>query len=136
LYSAAPFDAGAASAMLPHAHALLLNEIEAQQLEAATGRALIELPVPHIIVTLGSKGARWIETGTGKTTEVTALRVTAVDTTGAGDTFAGYIASALARGLSPEDAMRLATKAAALKVTRKGTADAIPSLAEVEAFNP
>ena len=64
------------------------------------------------------------------------MSVKAVDTTGAGDTFAGYIAAALEDGTSPEDAMALACKAAALKVTRHGAADVIPTRSEVDAFTP
>ena len=57
-----------------------------------------------------------------------------VDTTAAGDTFAGYLVAGLAEGMSPAAAMRLAAGAAALKVTRAGTADAIPARDEVDAF--
>jgi ribokinase len=60
--------------------------------------------------------------------------VTPVDTTGAGDTFAGYLAAGLAEGMTPAAAMQLATRAAAIKVTRAGTADAIPARAEVDAL--
>jgi ribokinase len=57
-----------------------------------------------------------------------------VDTTGAGDTFTGYVLASLDRGLPMPEAIRLATRAAALAVTRPGAADAIPTLAEAEAF--
>ena len=63
-------------------------------------------------------------------------KIDAIDTTGAGDTFVGYLAAGLAEGTAPQQAMELAGRAAALKVTRKGTADAIPSRAEVEGFQP
>ena len=63
-----------------------------------------------------------------------AFAVTPVDTTAAGDTFAGYLVAGLAGGLGPEAAMRLASGAAALKVTRAGTADAIPARDEVMRF--
>ena len=77
-----------------------------------------------------------IDTRSGDTFKVPGHKVDAVDTTGAGDTFAGYLAAGLAEGTAPQQAMELAGRAAALKVTRKGTADAIPSRAEVEAFQP
>lgn len=136
LYSAAPFDAAATKAILPHVDTLLLNEVEAAQLEKALEQSLFALPVPDIVVTLGARGARWISTPTGDSWDVPGIRVEAVDTTGAGDTFAGYLAAALADGMKPVPAMELAGRAAALKVTRKGAADAIPSIAEVEAFAP
>ncbi|MBT8475015.1 MAG: ribokinase, partial [Alphaproteobacteria bacterium] len=51
-----------------------------------------------------------------------------------GDTFAGYLAAALDAGLTVKGSMARAAAAAALKVTRPGTADAIPSADEVERF--
>lgn len=135
MYSAAPFDVSAASAIAPFVDTLLLNEIEAGQLEEALGNTLSSLPIASIVVTLGANGARWLDTRSGVTFDVPSIRVTAVDTTGAGDTFAGYLAAAIDVGLGPREAMSLAVKAGSLKVTRRGTADAIPMLAEVEAFN-
>ena len=136
LYSAAPFDPAAVKAVLPYIDTLLLNEIEARQLEKTLDQSLFSLPVGQVVITLGSKGARWIDVRSGDVTEVEAERVIAVDTTGAGDTFAGYLAAALHEGQSAKSAMTLAARAAALKVTRKGTADAVPTRAEVEAFRP
>ncbi|NNJ66476.1 MAG: ribokinase [Boseongicola sp.] len=136
LYSAAPFDAEAVRAVLPHIDMLLLNEVEAQQLEKALEQSLYELPIKHIVITLGPNGARWISTQSGDTIDTPGIKVDAVDTTGAGDTFAGYLAAALSRDFTPSEAMAFAGRAAALKVTKKGTADAIPTLAEVEAFDP
>ena len=133
-YSAAPFDSNAVKKVLPMIDTLLLNEIEAEQLQDAMQQSLFSLEVPHIVVTLGSDGARWIDTTNHASFDIPAIKVTPVDTTGAGDTIAGYLAAALSKGVEPREAMRLANKAAALKVTRKGTADAIPSLSEVEDF--
>ena len=134
IYSAAPFEAGAARAMLPFTWLLILNEIEAEQLCAALGVGLGDLPVPHVLVTLGARGAVWHDLGAGAEVRVPAFAVAARDTTGAGDTFAGYLVAGLAEGRAPAAAMRLAAAAAAVKVTRAGTADAIPAREEVEAF--
>ncbi|MGB7319483.1 MAG: ribokinase [Planktotalea sp.] len=134
-YAAAPFDADAVKAVLPFLDFLILNEVEAQQLEAALGRQIEDMDVADIIVTLGSKGARWINAASGTDQHFEALKVTPVDTTGAGDTFTGYVLSALDRGLSMGQAISLAMRAAALMVTRMGTADVIPDLKEVEAFS-
>ena len=71
---------------------------------------------------------------TGEETRVEAFAVTPVDTAGAGDCFIGYVVAGLDQGLSRAEALRLGAAAAALKVTRPGTADAIPSRAEVDAF--
>jgi ribokinase len=134
LYSAAPFDADAVADVLPHTSLLLLNAVEAAQLQAALGVALTELPVPEIVVTRGPDGADWVDTRTGQTAHVPVPQVKAVDTTGAGDTFAGYLAAGLDAGLPTTEAMLRAAAAAALMVTRKGTADAIPDATEVAGF--
>jgi len=60
-----------------------------------------------------------------------ALKVEAVDTTGAGDTFIGYFLAELSRGSSIENSLQIAVRASALCVTRAGAADSIPSLEEL-----
>ena len=132
-YAAAPFDAGAVQAVLPYLDFLILNEVEARQLQQATDRSPGEIGVKDVIITLGARGARHIDGTTGAVQNVPALPVTAIDTTGAGDTFTGYVLSGLDRGLPMAEAMKLASRAAALMVTRRGTADVIPELAEVQA---
>lgn len=129
-YAAAPFDATAATDVLPFLDFLILNEIEAQQLQAATGQTPDTLGIPDVIITLGANGARWLHNGQSR--DFPAMPVTPVDTTGAGDTFTGYVLAARDRGLPMEQAIALATRAAALMVTRKGTADVIPDLKDVD----
>lgn len=135
VYSAAPFDADAVRAVLPDVTLLILNAVEAKQLCDALGVSIEALDVPEILITRGAEGAEWRARG-GARAVTPAVRVQAVDTTGAGDTFAGYFAAGLDLGQSPEAALAWAAKAAALKVTRPGTADAIPTAAEVDAFQP
>lgn len=129
-YAAAPFDAEAARAMLPHADILFLNEVEAAQLRDATVGA--DAGVRDVVVTLGARGCLWRHDG--REERFDALRVTPVDTTGAGDTFTGFVLAGLDAGLPMEEAIALGSRAAALKVTRAGAADAIPTRAEAEAF--
>ncbi|MBU2866714.1 ribokinase [Pacificibacter marinus] len=131
IYSAAPFSIEAVKQVLPHVSILVMNEVEAEQLCREMGLTLDKIPVPQVLVTLGAKGAMWRSNETGEVNEVAAPKVTAIDTTAAGDTFAGYFASGLDLCLSIRNAMEWATQAAALKVTRHGTADAIPTAAEV-----
>jgi len=131
-YAAAPFDANAVQAVLPYLDLLFLNEVEAQQLQQATGKIPGDLGVADVIITLGAKGARHFNAATGDILDIPALAVTAVDTTGAGDTFTGYVLSGLDRGLPMPQSMALAARAAALMVTRPGTADVIPDLKEVQ----
>ncbi|HTJ56031.1 MAG TPA: ribokinase [Devosiaceae bacterium] len=83
-----------------------------------------------VIVTLGGEGAR-AATPDGKFISVPALRVTPIDTVGAGDTFCGYLAASLDAGLDLEAAMRQAAYAASLACTRAGAQPAIPYEAEV-----
>jgi ribokinase len=71
-------------------------------------------------------------TASGEENHVPAIPVTPVDTTGAGDTFTGYLVAGLDRGMPMRQALDLATQAAALMVTRLGTADVIPDLKEIE----
>ncbi|CUH79635.1 Ribokinase [Tritonibacter multivorans] len=130
-YAAAPFDAEAVQAVLPYLDLLFLNEVEAQQLTEATGKAPEALGIADVIVTLGAKGARHFAAD-GTVSDVPALPVKPVDTTGAGDTFTGYVLSGLDRGLPMAQAMAQAARAGALMVTRNGAADAIPDLKEVQ----
>lgn len=130
-YAAAPFDALAVKAVLPWLDFLILNEVEANQLRAATGMAPEALAVARVIVTLGSRGCRVIDTVSGDTTDFPAIPVVPVDTTGAGDTFTGYVLAGLDRGMPMPQAVGLATRAAAIMVTRHGTADVIPDLKDV-----
>ncbi|WP_171097428.1 ribokinase [Ruegeria sp. HKCCD7255] len=129
-YAAAPFDADAVQAVLPMLDFLILNQVEADQLQAATGLTVSDLPVEHVVVTLGSKGARYVQKD-HEPVDFAAHKVQAVDTTGAGDTFTGYVLAGMDRGMPMEQAIQQANRAAALMVTRHGTADVIPDLKEV-----
>ncbi|MGB8623644.1 MAG: ribokinase [Paracoccaceae bacterium] len=129
IYSAAPFSVDAVREVLPHVSLLALNAIEEAQLTEAIG----VLEVPEMIVTRGADGASWALRG-AETVSVAAFPVSAVDTTGAGDCFIGTVAAALDRGAGREEALREAAAAAAIQVTRPGTADVMPARDEVLAF--
>jgi len=134
IYSAAPFSVKAVKNVMEYVTILMMNQVESEQLCAGLETDLASLPVSEIIVTKGSNGAMWLRPETGKTSYTPSFPVRPVDTTAAGDTFAGYVAAGLDQGLNVQDAMRRASAAAALKVTRKGTADVIPSADEVAEF--
>jgi ribokinase len=85
-----------------------------------------------VVVTLGERGLRAF--ANGRVIRVPGHNVDAVDTTGAGDCFCGYLASCLAAGTNLDDGLALANAAAALAVQRPGASVAMPSRAEVEAF--
>ncbi|MEX2627787.1 MAG: PfkB family carbohydrate kinase, partial [Ilumatobacteraceae bacterium] len=83
-------------------------------------------------VTLGAGGIEWLDDhGSG---HLAAHDVEAVDTLGAGDVFHGAFALLLAEGGDEEHAMRFANAAAALKCTRPGGRDGIPSRTDVDQF--
>ncbi len=134
-YAAAPFDADAVQAVLPLLDLLFLNAVEAQQLQEASGKGPGDLPVRDVIVTLGGEGARWYNTDTGDVQSFDAVPVTPVDTTGAGDTFTGYVLAGLDRALPMAQAIGQAMIAGAIMVTREGTADVIPDLRDVQDFS-
>lgn len=132
VYSAAPFSPDSVRAVLPYVDILVMNSVEFSQLTEVLGDTISDLPAMVQIVTKGSAGVDWIENET--TRHVPAPQVKPVDTTGAGDCFAGYVAAGLAEGMSPEEALRLGTSAAALQIQRRGTAGAIPIRSDVNAL--
>lgn len=96
------------------------------------GEHLLAQGVGVVVITLGARGAL-IVTCEGAQ-HIRGRQVQVVDTTGAGDAFNGALAVALAEGRAMPDAVAFANAAAALQVTRMGTAPAMPHRAEVEAF--
>ena len=132
VYAAAPFEVDAVLAVLPHIDMLILNEVEAEQLSKALGKPPEALGLSDVVITLGARGCRWFTRSAAQALDVPALAVTPVDTTGAGDTFTGYLLAGLDCGMPMEQALHLATRAAALMVTRVGAADVIPDLLEVQ----
>lgn len=85
--------------------------------------------VGTIVVTLGGQGVLVADAAGLRC--FAAPRVDARDTSGAGDTFVGALAVALGRGAALDDAVGWAQVAAAISVTRRGTMDAMPHLAEM-----
>lgn len=134
---------------------LILNEVEAAQILEAdapalgaektdlggekAGEAMAELlkkkfPRSRIVLTLGEKGAVYC----GEETRIRqpAYAVRAVDTTAAGDTFTGYFIAGISRGMSAEEALDTASRAAAIAVTKPGAAPSIPAWEQVQDWNP
>ncbi|KEJ90660.1 ribokinase [Sulfitobacter donghicola DSW-25 = KCTC 12864 = JCM 14565] len=129
-YAAAPFEAEAIARILDRIDLLVLNEVEAEQLVEALGKPVEALGISDVVVTLGAKGCKWVSNTGEKVFD--AYPADAVDTTGAGDTFTGYLVAALDRGMDMHAAIDLALKAGSLMVTRRGTADVIPDLKEIQ----
>jgi len=93
-------------------------------------RKLLSRGTRTVILTLGERGALLIDT----VENIPAVKVDAVDPTGAGDAFIGSLAVYLGEGLSLCDAIRRANAVAALSVTRIGTQVSFPKRTEVDNF--
>ena len=93
-----------------------------------------KFPRSRIVLTLGEKGAVYC----GEETRIRqpAYAVRAVDTTAAGDTFTGYFIAGISRGMSAEEALDTASRAAAIAVTKPGAAPSIPAWEQVQDWNP
>jgi ribokinase len=87
--------------------------------------------IPHVVITLGKNGAILADSDGIRRIPVRRT-VIPVDTTGAGDSFAGALAVALAEGKSCEDAVSWANDAASLSVMRYGVIEAMPFRKELE----
>ncbi len=86
-------------------------------------------PVTHLVITRGSRGASYL--GRDERFDVSAPAVDAVDTTGAGDVFAGVLAAAWPGG--HEKALSRACVAAALSTQRHGAGDCAPEAPAIDA---
>ncbi|MEU5163683.1 ribokinase [Streptomyces sp. NPDC020875] len=87
--------------------------------------------VPRVVITLGARGCLYADRD-GTRLTVPAPRVTAVDTTAAGDAFTGALAVALGEGRPVEAALRWATCAAAICVGREGASVSMPYRPEID----
>ncbi|KKO54573.1 ribokinase [Paenibacillus sp. DMB20] len=107
------------------------NEHEAAVLfgEEPLGEVLRRYP-NKLFVTEGKRGVRYFDGD--EETIVPGYAVEAVDTTGAGDTFNGAFAVALAEGKSLKDSLKFANRAASLSVTKFGAQGGMPTRSEVE----
>ena len=118
---------------------LIANEGEALLLagssDAGVDEAMLALEsqgYPRTVVTLGPRGIAY--RSRGNSGHLAGVEVKVLDATGSGDTFVGYLASGLARGLSLPKSLADANAAAALSVTREGAQPAIPTRRQVARF--
>ena len=95
--------------------------------------ALLAKDVGAALITLGENGVFYKDATQSFHTRAMAAGPV-VETTGAGDAFNGGFATALAEGMSAEDAVRFGCAAAGISVTRPGTAPSMPTRAEIDAF--
>lgn len=118
---------------------LIINEIEGECItgEGDPEKILEQLkrryPELQVVLTLGEEGA--VYAGNGLVIPQESFPVTVQDTTAAGDTFLGYFICAAAEAEGEEairEALRMASRAAALAVSRQGAMPSIPWRSEVE----
>lgn len=126
--------------LLPKVDVFVPNEVEAASLSGVAIRSpedarraadeFLKQGAKNVIITLGDKGA--FVANHAQQVHIPPFAVDVVDTTGAGDAFSGALATALAEGMDIIAAARFASAAAALSVTKVGTAPAMPYRDEVE----
>lgn len=109
---------------------LIPNEVEAEALTgehdpATAGRLLSGRTGAPVIVTVGARGV--IVVSRDGVRPITPPYTEAVDTTGAGDAFAGALAAELACGRDLDEAARVAVRAASLSTTARGARTAMPT---------
>lgn len=138
-YNPSPFNAQTAAAVLGQVDLLILNESEGFQLTGQREpKKILEVireraGSVEVLLTLGECGA-FFKAGEEEFFQP-AVKVRAVDTTGAGDTFLGYFIGSRVTGATPAEALALAARAAAVCVTRAGAAASIPYLMELQSGN-
>ncbi|MBQ9138948.1 MAG: ribokinase [Alistipes sp.] len=115
------------------AQTLTCVEVTDEASAQVAAQVLVSQGVERVVITMGSAGAYLYQDGKGII--IPAHKVTAVDTTAAGDVYNGALCAALAEGQSLEDALRFATKASAISVTRAGAQPSVPTREEVDSFN-
>ncbi|PWG12052.1 ribokinase [Streptomyces sp. V2] len=96
-------------------------------------RELLASGPKSVVVTLGSEGALVASAEEG-VTRVASVKVDAVDTTGAGDSFTAALAWKLGAGESLADAAAYAARVGAVAVTRRGAQESFPTAEEVDAL--
>jgi ribokinase len=94
--------------------------------------ALLKMGVKNIIVTEGEKGINYYSQNNKLHLET--LKVKAVDTTAAGDVFAGAFAASLIAENNLKKALEFAVQAAAYSVTKRGAQSSIPDKKELNEF--
>ncbi|HEY3412346.1 MAG TPA: ribokinase [Armatimonadota bacterium] len=142
LWNPAPAPDSLPDEMIGCVDVLLPNESEAESLTGIAvhdspgahraAAAIVAKGIPNVVITLGERGALWFNED--EVFELPSFPVSVVDTTAAGDTFAGALAVALAEGRESRDAVRFACGASALAVTKLGAQPGIPTRAQLEAF--
>ena len=128
--------------LLSRVSILVVNEVEAGFLAGITvdsekkikeaAKALLELGVETVVLTLGADGS--FVASNGGESHIPAFKVKAMDTTAAGDTYCGCLATALTEGKSMDQAVVFASAGAAISVTKMGAQPSAPTRKEIDKF--
>ena len=135
VFNPAPITPEILSLSLEGVEWLIVNETEGSALSGRTEPSQIvaslldKYPALSVVLTLGSSGVIYGDAANSYFVE--AETVTPVDTTAAGDTFIGYFIADIVKGASIEAALKTASQAAAITVTRPGAAESIPFSSEL-----
>lgn len=114
---------------------LIVNETEGceitgeKEAEKIISTILTRYPNMKLVLTLGADGALYADATTRASHGI--FKVKTVDTTAAGDTFTGYFFSSVLSGKTPAEALKIASAASTITVSRKGAAPSIPTMDEV-----
>ena len=134
-FNPSPFNSQIKECPLEKVTYFILNEIEGAEIAGTKEKDKIlqymrkNYPQSQVILTLGSAGSMYDNGNEVFTQKI--YKVKAVDTTGAGDTFLGYFLANIESQL-PQEALKIAALASAVAVSRKGAANSIPALDELE----
>lgn len=108
-----------------------VNVVDIASAEKAAA-VLVERGARTVIITLGANGA-FLATK-NDSHAIPAMKIHAVDTTGAGDAFIGGFATAIVEGKDIESALRIASACGALAATRAGAQSSLPTRQELDQF--
>lgn len=135
-FNPSPFDDDILNLPLSYVKWFFVNEIEAAALfgdndiEKICQNFKEKFPDSNLILTLGEKGCLFVNSN--QKIQQPIFKVKAVDTTAAGDTFTGYFLASITKGESVETALKIASKASSITVSRNGASQSIPFFSEIK----
>lgn len=115
------------------AAAIVGFQLDSMEAARRAGDAILAKGAKNALITLGERGAL-LHSKSGSVHVPAVSAGSVIDTAGAGDAFVGGFAAAIANGVAPAEAVRFGCTVAGISVTRRGTAPAMPSRAEIDAL--
>lgn len=135
VFNPSPMDDNVRHCDLSAAAWFILNEVEGFAMtnetipEKICSKLISDYPNANVVLTLGGDGA--VFCNGAEFIRQAAAPVAVVDSTAAGDTFTGYFFAAIYNGKAPAEALKLASVAASITVSRQGSSQSIPNIEEV-----